>query len=246
MSLRYFNLLIVSTLVSNASVLYYQDFSTSHPVSEVNGPIADKTLINRSKGLVKHEVIRGGSLSDQSNNGYYTITVGSSEGELEDGYIFNEAGSPGFKSTDTAAFFESGPISFTYDSKVYTGKITIGASSFNVGQEYFNITSIRLMQDDSSGEISLAIAYNAFGDFMPGGTESIEVKTDFGIQGDFSRDITSSLGIFSKDSVIDQTTTTIILAPAIRQESAIIPESSSYAFIAGTIIFVFFMVGRRK
>lgn len=246
MFLKYFNVLIFSALVSNASVLYYQDFSASSPVSEINGSIPDKTLINESRGLKRREVIAGGSTLTTSTNGYYEITVLNFEGESADGYIFNEAGYPGFKSTDTSVLFQSGTVTFTYGSKVFRGKISVKAASFNVGQEYININSISLIQDDTSGEIKLVIAYNAYGDFMPGGTESIHVETNFGIPGDFSGDITASLGILAPDSAIKQTTSNIIIAPAFGRKPVGIPESSVFVLIAGIMALTFSMACRRK
>ncbi len=178
---------ILAAALSQASTIYYQDFSGSSPVSDTNGSIADNTLIGTNL-VVTGEVITGGSAASQSLNGDYTITMGVVDliapgNDANDGYIFNETGDAGFHAYDIDYTFESGSITFNSGGTDYTGTISLW-QNVNVGQEFFSINSLELFQDDSTGEVYIDIDYNFFADPPATGNDDFELTTTFGLATD--------------------------------------------------------------
>ncbi|MDF7807193.1 LamG domain-containing protein [Pontiellaceae bacterium B12219] len=184
--------LLAGVATSRAATLYYQDFNVSSPVSDQSGnnPILDNTPVTT---MAVGEVISGGSSGEQSTNGDYTITINTVNAQ-SDYYIFNETGDRGFKYDDGQYTFESGIISFMDGSITYTGTIKL-KSVCNVGDEFFSINSVELVQDDTTGEVYVDIYFNYFADTEPGQTDSLFLTLNFGINDTSNLQIEELIGV---------------------------------------------------
>lgn len=60
-----------------------------------------------------------------------------------------------------------------------SGSLTLTLSAFDVGGEYLSITEVELIDDTVTGEVTLTLDLNGYGDFASGGNENIGIVTDF-------------------------------------------------------------------
>lgn len=207
-----FYALEISSFVATTA-FYSQDFSDSMPISDTQGAIADDTLIAGTTG----EVITGGSSSEQTVNGDYTITFinSSNASDANDGYIFNEGGVGGFRAYDARYNFETGQITFTANGTTYTGSVSL-TQIVNVGQEFVNIKSVSLAEVDETGEIRIEIDYEFFADVpTPSGNDRFTLTTNFGIDTDVTNfDIFTADGFTGNNASGSAVHRLVLVAPA--------------------------------
>lgn len=188
------------------TTIFGQNFASSSPVSNINGPVADATLINLTSG----EIITGGASGSQTTNGDYTIVILGGGGNADDGYIFNETPNSGFNAFDIDYSFETGTISFTSAGTTYSGTVLL-RQNVNVGQEFINIEAISLLEDDITGEIFIELDYNFFADV--GGNDQFFLTTNFGVDNDVTNlDVLTADG-FSGSNLTGDSTFRLTLVP---------------------------------
>lgn len=181
--------LLIAATASHAAILYYQDFSDSQPVTDQagNNPIVDDTRITT---LLTGEVIRGGDAGELAANGAYTLTIDSAG----DYYIFNETADPGFKAIDTKYRFESARISFVDGGMTYTGTIELYGKC-NTGGEFFSLNAVALVQEEATGEVYVEVDFNYYADTQEGGSDSLLLTLDFGINDSSELELEELIGV---------------------------------------------------
>eukprot|EP00903_Cladosiphon_okamuranus_P004067 g4065.t1 len=236
-TLRTQELLDAVAAFSQAAVIYYQDFSASNPVdaSGAINPIIDDTIY-ASTG----QNITGGSAGSQVTNGDYTIDLIRSNAATDRGFVFNSTAtsitdqtatnanptvSPlpgaGFAAIDVNYVFTTGSITIDDQGTSRTGTVAISAAALNVGGEFLSLNFIRIEENDATGEVTLTIDYNAYGDWAVGGNEDILVTTNFG----GTNDLTSfDIALLQENNAAIEDTYTFQLVEGI-------PEPSSAALL---------------
>lgn len=168
-----------------ATVVYFQDFSASN-ASLPDGSAVTEGVLQEMDNII----ITGGSAATQATNGDYTYSLTSANGASSgDGFILNApagfvpVGAPagnepgaGIANIDEPATFTTGTVTLSDGA---TGSLTITLNSFNVGGEFISINSVEIAEHADTGEVTLSLNINGYGDFAPGGNENIGIETDF-------------------------------------------------------------------
>ncbi|MGJ8672718.1 PEP-CTERM sorting domain-containing protein [Rubritalea sp.] len=209
--------LLASSALSQAAITYYQDFSaTPTDASGAINPILFDTLYDGTG-----QNITGGSSATQSTDGDYTINLGrATTAASGNGFIFTTG--DGFSALDQDYTFTTGTTSVDNQGSIVAGTVFINATSFNVGDEFLNLQYIQIEENDATGEVTLTIDYEAYGDFAGGGNEGIYLTTNFGLASDLTGVNIAPVNLVN-DASLDETYTYTLVAA--------VPEPSSTALL---------------